>query len=179
MISDRYIPTLNSMSYKIHKVLSYKDNRFPIQGQKIYEASSYGYEVLYNMSRLFHSFLVIDSTILSPDFPRQGKTKSFDSWARKASFHCALLALVHDDVFDLGTPKTPTSTSSEITRLLWILLSVKEQHRIQLIKKIIRREFFSSIFARFTINVKRILLFLDQVCFCADLVISIPQDFIH
>lgn len=108
MIPDRYIPTLRSMSFKIHKVLRYEDV-LPLEGKKILDTTNCGYEALYAMARLFHPFLVEDATRLSPDLTRQNRDESFDSWIRKANFHCAMEALMNDVVHNLGSVWTQNS----------------------------------------------------------------------
>ena len=102
MIPDRYIPTLEAMSFKIHKALRY-EGVLPSEGQKILDNTNCGYEALYAMARLFHPFLVKDASRLSPDLPRQKRNESFDSWMRRANFHCAMNALMNDVVYNLGS----------------------------------------------------------------------------
>ena len=109
MIPDRYTPTIKSMNYKIYRPLRYNKDRFSPEGQKILDVTSCRYSTLYCMARLFHPFLVGDPTRLSPDLSCQKMSESFNSWVRKANFHCAMQALPNDVPFDLGTESTLNS----------------------------------------------------------------------
>ena len=91
------------MSLKIHKALSYHDDRLPPEGRAILaNSNNCGYTAIYTMQHEFNAFLVDDASALAPDLPFQKERETFDEWARRVEYYCAMQACLEDNVLDLN-----------------------------------------------------------------------------